>query len=582
MNQDVFSAILGLDIGRINTRASLFVISEGKYCLSGHGIAPTTLGLEMHLGVGAGDAMQKLQERSGHVIMKAEGGLILPATAVGLGVDRVGLVTSTGSRIRTVLLGLSKDGSLKAGRALIHSMMLDLVGCYSIGYLKDESRVVDGLIRTRPDLVLLVGGEDAGAEKPLRRWVEVLRWAYVLIPEQIKPAIIYAGNPSLEADVRRRLEPLAPLHISPNIQPAIDDWDLVPAQNLLEQEILRIWKEQIPGLGDMTGLPQTLSGTNDFMFDRMMRYLTRVFSKTQSTAGDRGVLTVDLGGGSTTLSAGLGNRTGTVILDAWDGITSNGMADLCQGVHRWAAIPVTEQEVQAYLIRHALHPAIAPENTKELALSQAAARCRLQFAVKRFSETYAWLKLNPERMPHVEPVIASGAVISHAPTWGQAMLILLDGLQPCGVTTFVLDRYHLLPVLGAAGEAQPVLPVHVLASDAFVNLGTVISPVSRVSLGKEILTVRITTEDGKAYSVDIVQGTLRRVVIPAGEAALLELEPSHRTDIGFGGMGVGGRLKVTGGALGVVIDARGRPLRLPDGDERRAEEFRGWLLALGG
>ena len=44
----------------------------------------------------------------------------------------------------------------------------------------------------------------------------------------------------------------------------------------------------------------------------------------------------------------------------------------------------------------------------------------------------------------------------------------------------------------------------------------------------------------------------------------------------------GGSLKVTGGALGVVIDARGRPLRLPSDPGRRGELYRKWLWMLGG
>jgi hypothetical protein len=71
------------------------------------------------------------------------------------------------------------------------------------------------------------------------------------------------------------------------------------------------------------------------------------------------------------------------------------------------------------------------------------------------------------------------------------------------------------------------------------------------------LTVHVETESGKIYTVDVHQGSLRRLVIPTGEEAVLEFVPHQKVDIGFGGAGQGGRLKVTGGVLGVVIDARG-------------------------
>ena len=126
------------------------------------------------------------------------------------------------------------------------------------------------------------------------------------------------------------------------------------------------------------------------------------------------------------------------------------------------------------------------------------------------------------------------------------------------------------------------MPVQVLASQSFINLGTVIVPISRLSEGKRILTIHVNIEDGKNYDVEIYQGTLRRLVIPAGATAILDIEPDQKTDVGFGGMGRGGQLKVTSGLTGVVIDARGRPIRLPENDDDRVAFLRQWHGVLGG
>ncbi|MBC6940282.1 MAG: hypothetical protein DWB59_09715 [Anaerolineae bacterium] len=67
----------------------------------------------------------------------------------------------------------------------------------------------------------------------------------------------------------------------------------------------------------------------------------------------------------------------------------------------------------------------------------------------------------------------------------------------------------------------------------------------------------------------------------AGEAAKLTLQPLHRADVGFG-PGRGQTITVHGGALGLVIDARGRPLQLPSDAVRRRELFKKWLWTLGG
>lgn len=583
MSQEPLSALLGLDIGRVNTRASLFGISEGKYRLLGCEEAQTSLGPGLHLGAGAGDAMRSLQRRSEHIILKAEGGLVMPATAVGLGVDQVALTTSAGPRISAVLLGLSEKGSLAAGRALAHSLPLDLQACYGLADLADEKSSIESLIKRHPKLIILTGGADFGADEPLRRWVEVLRLVCGLLPSQAKPIVVFAGNSSLEDDVRR-LESITSLRVIDNIQPASGEWDLVPAQNILESEILNQWEEMLPGMPDLMDLPQSLKGSKSFLFNRMTRYLAATVKTRQAESHEGGFMVIDLGGGSTLLSSGLDGRTGTVTDRAWGDLAAVQDEELLRQVLHWTAAPVSLQETRQYLAMHALQPGLVPVTLRELALSQSLARYQIKHTLHLFSELNPWFDRDSRGCcgGHFEPVIASGAALTSAPTPGEAMLILLDGLQPCGITTMVLDRYHLLPLLGAAGEVQPVLPVHILNSGCFENLGTVIAPISRTPEGKDILSIRVKTDDGKAYSVDIAQGTLRRLLISPGVSAVLELEPDRGTDIGFGGRGFGGRLKVTGGLLGVVIDARGRPLRLPDEDEDRVEQLRRWLWNLGG
>ena len=64
--------------------------------------------------------------------------------------------------------------------------------------------------------------------------------------------------------------------------------------------------------------------------------------------------------------------------------------------------------------------------------------------------------------------------------------------------------------------------------------------------------------------MDVHQGDLEVIPISPGKSALLQLQPFHRYDIGMGGAGRGGSVRITGSALGIVIDARGRPLILPE------------------
>jgi hypothetical protein len=49
----------------------------------------------------------------------------------------------------------------------------------------------------------------------------------------------------------------------------------------------------------------------------------------------------------------------------------------------------------------------------------------------------------------------------------------------------------------------------------------------------------------------------------------------------MGGPGVGGNAVVTGGEYGVVIDARGRPIRLLQEPVKRYEQIKKWRAAFG-
>jgi hypothetical protein len=62
-----------------------------------------------------------------------------------------------------------------------------------------------------------------------------------------------------------------------------------------------------------------------------------------------------------------------------------------------------------------------------------------------------------------------------------------------------------------------------------------------------------------------------------GQAGTLHLTPLHRFDVGMGGLGRGGTVKVIGGVLGVMIDARGRPLRMPAEPSKRRDLLNQWL-----
>ena len=123
--------------------------------------------------------------------------------------------------------------------------------------------------------------------------------------------------------------------------------------------------------------------------------------------------------------------------------------------------------------------------------------------------------------------------------------------------------------------------MQVLESGAFQSLGSAVSVIASASYGELVLRARLTYDNGSEARADVKYGSLELMPLATGQSAKLTLQPQHGADVGFG-PGRGGTVTVSGGAMGVVIDGRGRPLDLPDDPVRRRELIKKWLWTIGG
>jgi hypothetical protein len=237
------------------------------------------------------------------------------------------------------------------------------------------------------------------------------------------------------------------------------------------------------------------------------------------------------------------------------------------------------------LMNKEVHPASIPQDTRELRLEQAwtreAIRATLKVAYPGWKPGVAQAH-HPHLLPLCDTIIVSGGVLTHAPRPGQAALMVLDGLEPIGVSTLVLDAHGLAPALGRVAAVKPLAAVEALDSGALVNLATVVTPVGHARRGDTILKVQVTYDDGGTFSVEVDYGDLEVLPLPPGQQAVLELRPLRRFDVGLGGPGKAGKRRVSGGLAGLIIDARGRPLHLPSEPELRQSQIQKWLRDVGG
>jgi hypothetical protein len=117
--------------------------------------------------------------------------------------------------------------------------------------------------------------------------------------------------------------------------------------------------------------------------------------------------------------------------------------------------------------------------------------------------------------------------------------------------------------------------------DALLHLGTVVAPVGSAREGDVALTFGIEYEDGRSLEVEVSYGSLEVIPLAPGQTANLELRPTRRFDVGLGVKGQAGTTKIEGGILGIVIDARGRPLPVAEDLAEQQEKMQRWLWDIG-
>jgi hypothetical protein len=80
----------------------------------------------------------------------------------------------------------------------------------------------------------------------------------------------------------------------------------------------------------------------------------------------------------------------------------------------------------------------------------------------------------------------------------------------------------------------------------------------------------------------INQGAFQRIPLAMGVEAEIQLEPLRGTTVIPGRGSHTQTICATGSVYGLVIDARGRPLRLPESDEQRMSMIHKWVGVITG
>ncbi len=568
-------SLLAIDIGTVTTRAFLFDAVDGAYRFVGVGTGKTTYNApDKDPAEGVQIAIQRLHEITGRSFFDSSGGLILPSGTDGSGIDAVVATFSAGPPLKVVALGLLEDVSLESARNLADNISTQVVDAIAMTDRRKIEKQVDDILHIRPDLFIAAGGTDKGASKSVLRILDTVGLGCLLMPKGQRPKVLFAGNPDVTSQVESVLSEITTLRTAPNVRPSLENERLAGAQQELRELFRMIHIEKSPGLQEVDHWAEGRMMPTSYGFGRIIQFLSKLYE------ANKGVLGVDLGAGNVTIAAALEGRLGLKVNSQF-GLGRplvNLLAKLkANQVSRWLAFELPESEIRDYIYQKSIYPHSLPQTLEEMALEHALGRELLRTALEEARSQFpeGLQSVQPGLLPSFEPIIASGSLLSKAPSRGQSVLTLLDALEPTGLTTLVLDQHNLLSSLGAAAEINPLLTVQALESGALLNLGTVIAPAGNARHGTAVLRLRLKHDSGEEEKYDITQGSLQVIPLAPGQTVRVQIRPLNRTNVGLGGT-----VRVSGGALGIIIDARGRPLRLAPDKARRQELNKKWALSL--
>jgi hypothetical protein len=291
-------------------------------------------------------------------------------------------------------------------------------------------------------------------------------------------------------------------------------------------------------------------------------------------------MTVDVGSADSTLSTAFDGRVTTVIrTDIGLGHSAESLLGIVgkEAVESWLPFVTTPNQVRHYALNKTLRPASVTETLKGLYLEHGLLRTGIRVLLE--TARPQWVNAAADLMPPLALIIGAGAGLTHTGHPGFNALLLLDAIQPTGVTLLRADAHGLIAALGALAAINPEAVVQVADGGSLERLGQAVSVTGQPAFGKTALKVRITTADGAVIRQDVLGGHLWVYPLGVGRKADVEVRTAR-------GLSIGGKRRVrfeaVGGSAGLIFDARGRPLVLGDNPQARAAQMPMWVSEVTG
>ncbi len=583
--------ILATDCGSTTTKAILIEQQEsGEYRLVVRGEAPTTVEAPFEdVTKGVLNAVHEVEELSGRVFVDEDETIIRPEEN-GRGTDIYISTSSAGGGLQMMVSGVVKSMTAEsAERAALGagSIVMDVLASND-GRLAHEK--IERIRRLRPDMILLSGGIDGGTTK------HVVELAELIAAARPKPRlgsgynlpVIYAGNNRAREEITGTLGELVDLTLVENLRPVLETENLGPARDKIHDLFMEHVMAQAPGYSKLMEWTDAPIMPTPGAVGAIMETIAR--------KNNIDLVGVDIGGATTdvfSVFGGVFNRTVSANLGMSYSV-SNVLAEAgFDNIMRWVPFDISEDDLRDRIGNKMIRPTTIPQTLEELIIEQAIAREALRLAFIQHKSFAVGLKgVQQERsisdafeqkmsgatlvdMMSLNLLVGSGGALSHAPLRAQAMHMLIDGFEPEGVTRLAVDSIFMMPQLGVLSTVNEKAATDVFDKDCLIHLGTCLAPVGSGKAGREAVHVTGTSQGGREIDVRVNHGDMTLIPLDLDDSIRAHIQPARGFDMGEGNGKSVERL-LHGGVVGLVIDARGRPLRLERGTADRIEKLNRW------
>jgi len=589
-------SVLATDCGSTTTKAILIEKVGDEYRQTWRGEAPTTVEAPFEdVTRGVLNAATEIQELSGRKLV-GESGIQTPDVD-GQGVDLYISTSSAGGGLQLVVGGVVRSMTAEsATRAALGAGSI-VMDTFATNDGRKPFEQIERIRQLRPDMILLAGGTDGGTKKHVVSLAERIRAARprTRLGGGFNLPVIYAGNQDVNENITELLDDVCDLQIVDNVRPVLENENLGPARDKIHDLFMEHVMAQAPG------------------YDKLMTWTDAPIMPTPGAVGlimqtiarqrNINILGVDIGGATTdvfSVFGGIFNRTVSANLGMSYSV-SNVLAEAgLPSILRWVPFDINEKQLRNRIGNKMIRPTTIPQTLEALKIEQAIAREALRLAFIQHKEFAVALKgVQQERtiadafrqsgsgdtlvqMMELDLLVGSGGVLSHAPRRVQSMRMMIDAFAPEGVTELAVDSIFMMPHLGVLSTINEEAATQVFEKDCIVFLGTAIAPKGEINPKKPVLRVQLLLPSGERVDKTLGFQELQFWEATREDEIPATLTPLQNTlDVGAG-PGKPLTKTIRGGAVGIVVDTRGRPdIQIPADPTERVPMLEGWVDAMG-